>query len=253
MEWDAKKKIYNYICKCDCWDIVKRTSYVLKTEWEKARCIQCYYKKLREEKHTYNKNFYRVYVWIKTRCTNTKSDSYYRYWWRWIKCEWATYEDFFYDMYESYLEHIEKFWGKETSIDRIDVNWNYCKENCRRSTMKEQQNNRENSISIEYNWERHNVPEWANILWIWKRDIYNKLNEGIPFKDIYNKTYKVRCRRLKLEFNWYFGTLTYWSKLLWLKRYILDYQWKQDKQQWLPFQHSMGTVMKKYWIKEIII
>ena len=46
------------------------------------------------------------------------------------------------DMYESYLVHLDKYWEKDTTIDRINPFWDYCKENCRWATIKEQANNK---------------------------------------------------------------------------------------------------------------
>lgn len=82
---------------------------------------------------------YKVFRWIKDRCENQNNKMYYRYWWRWIKCLRETFKDFYNDMYDGYLEHWNVYWfGKKyTQLDRIDNNWHYCKENCRRVTAKE--------------------------------------------------------------------------------------------------------------------
>lgn len=45
-------------------------------------------------------------------------------------------------MWESYEAHVKEYWEKDTTIDRIDVNWDYCKDNCRWATYKEQFENR---------------------------------------------------------------------------------------------------------------
>lgn len=95
----------------------------------------------------YGELYYR-FRGIKNRCQNKNQKDYHYYGGRGIKCEWKTYQDFKNDMYESYLEH-KKIYGKNnTSLDRIDNNGNYCKENCRWATLKEQYKNKRNTISI---------------------------------------------------------------------------------------------------------
>lgn len=64
-------------------------------------------------------------------------------------------------MYESYLRHVEKFWEEETTIDRIDSNWNYCKENCRRATRKEQNNNKNNLLYVTIDWIKYSAVEYS--------------------------------------------------------------------------------------------
>lgn len=69
-------------------------------------------------------------------------------------------------MYESYLNHIEKYWEKQTSIDRIDNNGNYCKENCRWATCTEQNKNRGITNHIKINGKDYTAWEVAEETWI---------------------------------------------------------------------------------------
>ena len=53
-------------------------------------------------------------------------------------------------MYESYLEHVEQYWEMETTIERINTNWNYCKDNCRWATNLEQSKNTRRCNKVIY-------------------------------------------------------------------------------------------------------
>lgn len=94
--------------------------------------------------------FYNKRRCMKRRCYGKNTMQYKRYWWRWIEILRNSFEEFKNDMYQSYLEHVEKYWEKETTIDRIDVNWNYCKDNCRWATYQVQASNRSNGN--KYTW-----------------------------------------------------------------------------------------------------
>lgn len=78
--------------------------------------------------------FYAHYRLIRDRCDNPNNKSYYHYGGRGITYDpmWKKYENFYNDMHDSYLKAIE-YYGDESliTIDRIDSNGNYCKDNCR--------------------------------------------------------------------------------------------------------------------------
>ncbi len=129
-----------YECKCICWNMIIKNLTTLKN-W-KTMCKQC--KGKIHFKHGFtNSKIYRVFHWIKTRCNNNTNKYYKNYWWRWIKCEWKTFEDFYNDMWDTYKEWL--------TIDRINVNWNYCKDNCRWITLQMQQKNKTTNIMYKWN------------------------------------------------------------------------------------------------------
>lgn len=159
--WEYKKigKYYYAKCMCDCWTI----KYFLKnsvSRWISTSCW-CYARELNVErfkKHWLRKTrIYNTYCNMMKRCYHECCDKYKTYWLRWIKSEWDSFEDFYRDMNDSYEEHVRQFWEKNTTLDRIDNNWNYCKENCRWATVEEQANNKRCTRMVEYKWEKKSL------------------------------------------------------------------------------------------------
>lgn len=103
--------------------------------------------------------FYRRFASLKKRCTYIDDQAYHRYGGRGIKCLWESYEEFKGDMYESYLQHVAVHKKKNTWIDRINNDGNYCKENCRWVTVKENCYNKSNTVTIEINGKKMFLPE----------------------------------------------------------------------------------------------
>lgn len=146
LTWDRetrKWKIWEK-CLCDCWNY-KRVMRGNLLSWNTTSCW-CFQKEFAQNlmtKHWYRySRIYKIFKWMNDRCKYKSNASYKNYGWRWIVCERKTFEEFKDDMYESYLEHVKKFWEKQTTIDRIDANWNYCKDNCRWATYSEQNRNK---------------------------------------------------------------------------------------------------------------
>ncbi|MGB4824013.1 MAG: hypothetical protein WBP82_03780 [Leuconostoc mesenteroides] len=106
-------------------------------------------------------------IWrgIKMRCYNPNVKSYEHYGGRGIKMseEWRT------SFLSFYKWAIENGYNDELTIDRINVNGDYCSENCRWQTWKQQENNRSNNDMITFDGKTMTQAQWAEYIGIDKR------------------------------------------------------------------------------------
>lgn len=175
---EVRKNKSRFKCLCDCWKEFECVWAGL-SSWNTKSC-GCYSRKRTSEIHgkhfMCDTRFYKIRTDMKKRCENKNSHAYNRYWWRWIKVEWKSFEEYKDDMYDSYLKHVEEFWEKQTTIDRKNTNWNYCKENCKRATYEEQCNNKRNNKNVTYQWITLSQTQRAKRMWIWIKTLRYRLN-----------------------------------------------------------------------------
>ncbi len=114
---------------------------------------------------------YKIWTSMLQRCNNPKSQKFHRYGARGISvcCDWHQFENFIFDM----GERPEGF-----SIDRIDNDGNYCKDNCRWASDSDQSHNRENNRMLTHNGETMCVSEWARHIGIPVQSLWNRLRCG---------------------------------------------------------------------------
>jgi len=148
--------------------------------------------------------FFRVFNNIRSRITDPSIHCYKDYGGRGLKFEWKNYMEFKKDMYIPYLEHCKKFGKRNTTIERIDNNGNYCKENCRWATWEEQSKNRRSNRYITYKGRTLIVADWAKELGVSRQTIGYRLRQGWKQKDIIeipfnhsNKYAKIKITRRK--------------------------------------------------------
>lgn len=106
-----------------------------------------------------------------SRCTNPGDDRFEYYGGRGIRvCErWLKFEDFLADM---------GLRPKGMSIDRIDNDGDYCKDNCRWASVKEQCRNRRSNVVIEWRGQKKILKEWSEELGISYTVLQTRIHGG---------------------------------------------------------------------------
>lgn len=166
-----KKGEWFWLCKCDCGEeVVARTSHLNSGGTQSCGC----YNKEKSVTHGgCQTRLYGVYNNIKQRCYNSNNTQYKDYGGRGIRIceEWKVFSSF-----ENWA-HLNGY-EDTLSIDRIDNDGDYCPENCKWSTFKEQANNKRNNRYITFNGETRSLAEWSDKTGINYGTLKDRLNTG---------------------------------------------------------------------------
>lgn len=183
-EWTIIEKIdtEKYLAKCSC-GTEKIVFYNNLKRGLSTNCGCIQNEKCRKRMTTHGKSKSKIYmVWagMKRRCYNPNQKSYPDYGGRGIKMcdDWKeNFESFYkWSMENGYIEG-------EVEIDRIDVNGNYCPENCRWISKKKNMNNKRNNTIVKYRNKNYTLSELADKFDIKEGLIIERLQRGWDIED----------------------------------------------------------------------
>ena len=114
---------------------------------------------------------YRSWHKMLSRCRNTAVHNYANYGGRGIGYDprWEQFEEFLFDMGERPLG---------TTLDRINPDGDYCKNNCRWATPKEQQRNRRCIVMYQYAGRQQCLAAWAEEFGIGAAALRKRIRRG---------------------------------------------------------------------------
>ena len=164
---------YYWRCVCEC----GKETDVLATRIKNSKTKSCGCLRLKKgQNKTHglkNHPLYSVWGSMKYRCFNPKSENYELYGGRGITVcdEWRDSVEVFYnDMVNDYKKGLH--------LDRIDVNGNYEKSNCRWVTPVVNNNNKRNNVYICMDGRTHTPAEWGRELGIKDDTINHRRRRG---------------------------------------------------------------------------
>lgn len=157
-----------FLCRCEC----GKENVVRLDNIKNGRSLCCMNCKNVFRAHSMSKTEeHNIWMGIQNRCYNSKGKPHKNYGGRGIS------------MCESWKNDFMEFYNdmgprpsKKHSIDRIDNNGNYCKENCRWATQEEQNSNTRQNFYITHNGETKTLAQWERKTGISKTAIKYRIN-----------------------------------------------------------------------------
>ncbi len=190
--------VRNYLrCECVCGKTDYYTNLPLLTSGDVKSCGCKRADRLREVASKHGNCSHPLYsTWdaIRYRCYNPKSSQYKDYGGRGIVMSDEWLNDFL-----LFVKEIGPKPTPEHTIERKDVDGNYCKENCEWASRKEQANNRRDNCYLELNGKSKTITEWSSIYNINYMTVRCRLNRGWTVEEALTKQTKNSGRHKNKE------------------------------------------------------
>ena len=178
---DARGQLY-YWCTCKCGNrILVRNTHLMYGDTLSCGCriSEADVKRNKENsKHGgTGTRLHDIWTGMCQRCDNPNVEAYPEYGGRGIKMcdEWRNLKDGFINFRNWALENG---YDDKLTIDRIDVNGNYCPENCRWSNKKVQSNNRRDTMYLQIATYRLPLMIWSEITGIPRHTLWSRHMHG---------------------------------------------------------------------------
>lgn len=176
-----------WVCKCECGNIIEVfSSNLIREHTKSCGCLskEKASKRMKISNPQYkhgkvNTRIYNIWSSMKKRCYLKTHMHYKNYGGRGIKVckEWKD------DFMSFYNWAMNNGYKEGLTIDRIDSDKDYCPENCRWMTYKEQQNNKRNNRIIIYKNKEYTISQLANEKNIKYDILLYRINKGWNLED----------------------------------------------------------------------
>lgn len=153
------RKLWIFLCDCGK-SVTRRPNDVARGKNQSCGCM---FAESHRQHGMYGTKFYKAWVSMNSRCSYDYPAHRYHFG-KGIKVcnRWKKFANFMKDMLEDYQLFEKKNNGISITLDRIDSNKNYYKENCRWATYKDQSRNRVSNNYLVVAGVKKLMVEWAN-------------------------------------------------------------------------------------------
>ena len=178
----SKWKVH-VLCRCDCGtEKIFSTSDLKSGRVHSCGCLSREIQAERTKNKIKHTHLHYIYLSMKKRCFSPKTASYKDYGGRGISMckEWADRRTG-YRTFEKWA--LENGYSRGLSIDRINNDGNYCPENCRWATNKEQANNKRDNHIITVKGARYTLSQAQDAFGISAGRIRQRIHAGWSEED----------------------------------------------------------------------